>query len=217
MNERDGRERARAEARRLLSGLMPGNTGVNMANEMAEKIVTAYLRQPMTMEEVMDLAVGAHDGQSDKNGVPYIQHVLAVAEGLNPFGDTLVMAGLLHDVIEDTPWTAEGLTEQGVPPEVVRIVKAVTNVRGVSYQNKIVAISKDREATLVKIADNAHNSRADRLAKLPEKDRLRLEAKYQEARAVLWGSVAERDVRLIVSRVNPDLLTEGERKTVESA
>ncbi len=117
-----------------------------------------------TVAEVDALAAAAHVGQVDKVGVPYIEHVRAVAAGLAPFGDHLVMAGLLHDVIEDTDWTAEQLREAGVPDRVVCAVEAVTNQQGVPYEVKVRRIALNRDATLVKIADNAHNSRPDRSA-----------------------------------------------------
>ena len=60
------------------------------------------------------LAIGAHATQVDKNGVPYRFHLRAVAEGLEPFGPVVVMAGWLHDIIEDTAWTAEGLRKSAL-------------------------------------------------------------------------------------------------------
>lgn len=165
-----------------------------------------------TVQQVEKLASDAHAGQVDKIGVPYVEHVRAVAAGLAPFGDDLVMAGLLHDVIEDTDWTADGLIEAGVPHEVVSIVEAVTNVPGMPYEEKIRRIVGNRPATLVKIADNAHNSHPDRAAQLPDEKRARLAAKYRTARDVLWGAADEADVKAIVTIVNPSLLDElGER------
>jgi (p)ppGpp synthase/HD superfamily hydrolase len=154
-----------------------------------------------TLGEVEALASAAHEGQTDKAGVPYTEHVRAVARGLVPFGERLVMAGLLHDVIEDTDWTAERLRDAGV-------VEAVTNQAGVPYQEKIRRIAGDRDAALVKISDNAHNSRDDRAARLPREKRVRLAAKYRAARDVLWAAADSRDVEAIVSIVNPALLGE---------
>ncbi|MFE4856689.1 HD domain-containing protein [Streptomyces sp. NPDC056670] len=161
-----------------------------------------------TVAEADDFASRAHEGQVDKLGVPYVEHVRAVAAGLVPFGDDLVMAGLLHDVIEDTGWTAERLRAAGVPPQVVSVVEAVTNQDGVPYETKIRRITADRDATLVKIADNAHNSRPDRTAGLPLDLRTRLAVKYRAARDLLWTAVDERDVEAIVAIVNPGLLNE---------
>lgn len=160
----------------------------------------------LTLQQVEGLAREAHEGQFDKIGVPYFEHVRAVADGLAPFGEHLEMAGLLHDVIEDTDWTDATLARAGVPEEVIAVVLAVTNVPGGKYLDKVEVITRSREATLVKIADNAHNSRKDRQAHLSPEERERLAKKYLPARQMLWAAVDSEEVRTIVSIVNPDLL-----------
>ncbi|MER7350298.1 HD domain-containing protein [Streptomyces aurantiacus] len=162
----------------------------------------------ISVREVETLADRAHAGQTDKIGVPYIEHVRAVAAGLSPFGDELVMAGLLHDLLEDTDWTAGRLRETGVPARVVEIVEAVTNQTGMTYDEKIRRITADPRATLVKIADNAHNSRPDRAARLPADKRERLAAKYRSARARLWPAADRNDVEAVIRVINPSLLAE---------
>ncbi|MEV4870392.1 HD domain-containing protein [Streptomyces syringium] len=161
-----------------------------------------------SVNEVDFLADRAHAGQVDKIGVPYIEHVRTVAAGLAPFGDELVMAGLLHDIIEDTDWTAEQLRAAGIPVRVVEIVEAVTNQPGTPYTERIQRIAGDAQATLVKIADNAHNSHPDRSARLPPDKRVRLADKYRAARAVLWPLASRADIEAIVRIVNPSLLSE---------
>ncbi|MFI1312874.1 HD domain-containing protein [Streptomyces albidoflavus] len=168
-----------------------------------------------SVREVDLLAERAHAGQVDKIGRPYIEHVRAVAAGLAPLGDELVMAGLLHDVVEDTDWTAAKLLAAGVPTRVVEIVEAVTNQAGMAYEEKIQRITADPEATLVKISDNAHNSHPGRAAQLPTDKRERLAAKYRAARAALWPAAGRADIESIVRIVNPSLLAEldGHRPT----
>ncbi|MBT2467874.1 HD domain-containing protein [Streptomyces sp. ISL-66] len=161
-----------------------------------------------SVNEVDFIADCAHAGQVDKIGAPYVEHVRAVAAGLEPFDGELVMAGLLHDIIEDTDWTAERLREEGVPERVVAIVEAVTNQKGVPYEEKIRRITTNSDATLVKISDNAHNSHPDRATQLPEEKRARLAAKYRAARDVLWAAADDRDIEAIVTIVNPSLLAE---------
>lgn len=156
--------------------------------------------------EVEALAEQAHRGQTDRIGAPYVEHVRAVAAGVEPYGPRLRMAALLHDIIEDTDWTSERLLEAGVPAEVVGTVVRLTRLDGQDYDEMIHLVAADRDACLVKIADNAHNSRADRLAQLPAEQRERLAGRYARARGVLWAAVPQEDVRTIVSRVNPELL-----------
>ncbi|MER5971765.1 HD domain-containing protein [Streptomyces sp. NPDC002055] len=162
----------------------------------------------MAFAEVDALAAQAHAGQTDRIGVPYIEHVRAVAHGLAPVGERLAQAGLLHDVVEDTAWTAEGLLAAGVAADVVSLVDAVTKRPGVPYAAMVRALAADPDSALLKIADNAHNSRADRQAALPPADRARLTAKYREAREVLWPAVDRRLLETVVRRINPSLLDE---------
>jgi (p)ppGpp synthase/HD superfamily hydrolase len=162
----------------------------------------------LTIAETDALAAEAHAGQRDKVGAPYIEHVRAVAHGLVPLGDRLVQAGLLHDIIEDTGWTLDGLRTAGVPAEVVELVNAVTNKPGVPYADMIRAIARNEQAALVKIADNAHNSLPSRTAVLPAQQRAQLDAKYRAAREVLWPAVDREQLRTVVARVNPGLLDE---------
>jgi (p)ppGpp synthase/HD superfamily hydrolase len=168
-----------------------------------------------SLSEIDELADRAHAGQVDKVGVPYIEHVRAVAAGLAPFGDELVMAGLLHDVIEDTDWTGKRLRAEGIPSRVVAAVEAVTNEQGVPYEEKIRRIVTNSDATLVKISDNAHNSHPDRAAQLPEEKRARLAAKYRSARDVLWAAADDRDIEAIIRIVNPSLLGELRERQAE--
>ncbi|GAB2726948.1 HD domain-containing protein [Kitasatospora kifunensis] len=162
----------------------------------------------LTVAEVDALAARAHAGQVDKIGVPYIEHVRAVGRALAPLGGELEMAGLLHDVIEDTDWTAEHLLEAGVPRTVVDLVQAVTKRPGVPYDEMIRQVAADPPACLLKIADNAHNSLPERGAQLPQEQRARLAAKYAAARRVLWPAVERAQVEAIVRQVNPALLPE---------
>ena len=157
-------------------------------------------------DEVDALAAAAHAGQVDRLGVPYVEHVRAVAAALRPLGDELAMAGLLHDVLEDTSWTADGLRAAGVPDAVVRTVQAVTKVPGVPYEEMIRRVAADRSAALVKIADNAHNSHPDRAAALEPAERERLGARYAAARAVLWPAVDPAELRVVVGGIAPALL-----------
>lgn len=131
------------------------------------------------------LAAAAHAGQVDKAGAPYVNHVRAVAAALAGHGEHAVMAGLLHDIVEDTPMTLGGLRQLGYPDDVVRAVDAVTRRPGEAYLDLIQRAAADPLGRLVKLADNAHNARPDRLAALDPAVAQRLRAKYAEARAIL--------------------------------
>jgi (p)ppGpp synthase/HD superfamily hydrolase len=152
------------------------------------------------------IAASAHDGVTDKVGAPYIEHARAVAAGLADFEVEIQVAGVLHDVIEDTGWTFEDLQEAGVTEKSLEIIEAVTKMPGCTKRQQIERVVQGgRGAILVKIADNAHNTHPDRLALLDRATGERLLVKYREAREVLWSSVPMDDVAKILARVNPHL------------
>ena len=65
---------------------------------------------PLT-KKAMRIAFEAHKDQFDKSGIPYIYHPIHLAEQMNDEVTTCV--ALLHDVVEDTDYTLEDLTEMG--------------------------------------------------------------------------------------------------------
>lgn len=171
----------------------------------------------MHLWEADIIAANAHEGQSDKIGVPYIRHVRAVAAGLAPFSTPIQVAGVLHDVIEDTGMTLERLAGYGVTKTSLDIIEAVTKDKGATRKQQIEKVIRGGYAAcLVKTSDNAHNSRPDRLANLDERTRGRLGAKYGSARRVLWEAAVKfdwgpeyfDDTRKILSIVNDSLLLE---------
>lgn len=138
-----------------------------------------------TVNDARELAYAAHRGQVDKAGAPYFEHVAEVARRLEEYGDHAVMAGCLHDIVEDTDVTLDQLRAMGFPDEVVRAVDAVTWRDGEDYMDLIARAAVDPLGRLVKLADNATNSDEARLALLDEKTAERLRRKYARAREVL--------------------------------
>lgn len=121
---------------------------------------------PLT-EKAMKIAFEAHKGQVDKAGLPYFHHPLHLAEqfdGETPaIAEKLVTAALLHDVVEDTEWTFDGLREAGIPDDVVEAVKLLTHGKDVDYDAYITAINENDIARKVKMADLRHNLDETRL------------------------------------------------------
>jgi len=118
----------------------------------------------------MRLAVGfateKHWGQVDKAGQPYILHPLAVAESLLPYGEDAFIAGVLHDLIEDTNTTvAEIIHHFGVT--IGLAVNAVSRREGEVYVDFIARADQHPLGRLVKIADLRHNLSPARMANLP--------------------------------------------------
>ena len=165
-----------------------------------------------TVETAKVLAEVAHNRQKDKLKRPYREHVIAVGDALADFDDNVRIAGYLHDIAEDTPMTRQALLEMGVPERAVDIIERVTkrlHENPDDYQAGIRYIAEDHDATLVKIADNAHNSLPERVKALAEKwpDKPPV-TRYDEARPVLYGAVPAEETRMILARINPSLLDE---------
>ena len=165
-----------------------------------------------TVETAKVLAEVAHNRQKDKLKRPYREHVLAVGDALADFDDDIRIAGYLHDIAEDTPITRQALLDMGVSERAVVIIERVTkrlHDDPDDYQAGIRFIAEDHDATLVKIADNAHNSLPERVKALAEKwpDKPPV-TRYKDARPVLYAAVPEAEVRMILERINPWLLDE---------
>lgn len=139
----------------------------------------------MNVDEARLLAMRAHSGQVDKAGRPYHLHVEAVADALAEHGEEAQIAGLLHDVVEDTELTADDLRRHGVEEYVVQAVLSVTRQPGESYMDMIRRAADHPLGRLVKLADNAHNSDPARLAALDPATAESLGRRYERARRVL--------------------------------
>jgi (p)ppGpp synthase/HD superfamily hydrolase len=145
----------------------------------------------LTLSDVESLARRAHSGQVDKQGRDYYEHHLApIAASLLPFGESAAMAGLLHDVVEDTDWTIERLRVAKVPEPVLRAVDAVTRRPGESYDELIDRAAADPLGRLVKLADNWRNlTGLDDLARTDPRAAARLRPRYEAARQRLAAAV----------------------------
>jgi len=123
------------------------------------------------------IAEAAHAGQVDKASAPYFAHPARVAAAL---GDPEARcAAYLHDVVEDCPgWTLARLAEEGMPPEVLAAVDALTKRDGEDNEAYLSRVLADPLAVRVKIADLRDNMDLSRIARPTGKDYARLE-KYK--------------------------------------
>ncbi len=131
--------------------------------EEGEKIRRAYR-----------FAAQAHQDQLRRSGEPYIMHPVAVACIIDQMGldAESVMAGLLHDTVEDTPVTREDIAREFGAPVAMLVdgVTKLTKMEHTSYSTKeeqqmedlrkmFIAMAKDIRVIMIKLADRLHNMR----------------------------------------------------------
>ncbi|MGI5470873.1 HD domain-containing protein [Streptomyces sp. CA-132043] len=141
----------------------------------------------LTLSEVEALARRAHEGQTDKAGRPYAEHLAAVAAGVRARGGSAeqIAAAWLHDSVEDDALSAEWLAEAALTQATKDMILAVTKRAGEPPEEYAARILATPGALLVKEADLAHNADPDRLAVLDPATRDRLTAKYARMRGLL--------------------------------
>jgi hypothetical protein len=142
---------------------------------------------PLGLGEVEALARAAHEGQTDKSGRPYAEHLRAVAEGVRARGgtDEQIAAAWLHDAVEDAALSEEWLRAAALTPRTKAIVLALTKRPDEPPEAYARRILDTPGARLVKEADLAHNTAPERLAVLDGATRRRLIRKYATMRALL--------------------------------
>ncbi len=149
-----------------------------MKDELMKKAREKYNEKDcQSIERAYDFAEKAHSSQKRASGEPYISHPTQVAlilMDLNMDAAT-IQAGLLHDVIEDTPYEYADI-EREFGSEVAALVDGVTKLNRITFDSKeeqqaeslrkmFIATARDTRVILVKLADRLHNIRT--LSSLP--------------------------------------------------
>ena len=136
--------------------------------------------------KALKLSMEAHANQKDKVGENYFLHPITVAMTLakNGYSDECIATALLHDVVEDTPYTLDQLNELGFSKSIITALSLLTHKDEVPYMNYVKAAKSNPIARAVKMADLLHNMDTSRLKEITPKDEERLE-KYQKAFALL--------------------------------
>ena len=137
-----------------------------------------------TLEDAIALAVEAHRGQRDKAGQTYVLHPLRLMLRLDTEPER--MTAVLHDVVEDTPYTLERLRGLGYPEDVLSALDCLTRREGETYEAFIERVLPHPLARRVKLADLEDNMDVRRLPAVTARDAERL-ARYRAA----WARLQE--------------------------
>ena len=141
--------------------------------ENLQKVLLSYLPQDQVerIKRAYITAKNAHEGQTRSSGEPYITHPIAVASILADMhlDAEVIMAALLHDVVEDTPVTEDDLRKL-FGDTVTNLVNGVTKLdklqfrdhreaQAENFRKMIMAMTSDIRVILIKLADRTHNMR----------------------------------------------------------
>ena len=127
------------------------------------------------LQRALEIAVGAHKGQKEKDGSPYVLHPIRLMLSLD--SNDARIAALLHDVVEDTPVTIDELHSEGFSGTVLEAVGLLTHLDHDDYDTYVEKLSRNPVARQVKLADLTDNMNIKRLPDVREKDLQRL-SKY---------------------------------------
>ena len=147
----------------------------NLEGKLGELEVITFHKMflKIILERAKAIATSAHEGQVDKAGKPYIEHPMRVMN----MGKTVEekIAGVLHDVVEDSEWTFDMLEKEGIPKDVLDALRCGTKLsEDEDYDHFIERVKTNPLAVKVKINDLKDNMDITRLGEVTEKDLTRL-------------------------------------------
>ena len=127
----------------------------------------------MYMIDMWELVKSGHEGQVDRGGKAYINHLVAVKEMTREiFGndEELLIIAMGHDLLEETKYSERDLFDQGFSERVILGILALTKLPGQSYEDYKRQVLSNKDAIKVKISDLKHNSDLSRLKRIDPKD-----------------------------------------------
>ena len=147
----------------------------NLEGKLGDLDVISFYKMflKIILDRAKEIAKAAHEGQVDKAGKPYIEHPMRVMK----MGKTVEekIAGVLHDVVEDSEWTFEMLEKEGIPKDVMDVLRCVTKLsEDEDYDHFIARVKTNPLAVKVKLNDLKDNMDITRLDQVTEKDLARL-------------------------------------------
>ena len=159
----------------------------------------------MKLDNYIEFIKEKHKGQTRIQGTPYYMHPLEVSNILHEKGFPIEyqIAGLFHDLLEDTNATYEELVEIS-NKEIAEVVKLVTKEKGYIMSEYIDRIMKNDMAKMVKLADRLHNLSETHLASERFKERYIKETEEWFI-DLATGTVFEEDIKNILNNLKQEL------------
>jgi len=196
----------------------------------------SYIKAKISKEQkdligkAVEFSILAHQNQYRQSGMPYAEHPFEVAKILADFNMdvTTIIAGLLHDVVEDTNFAFEDIQKE-FGHEVAFLVEAVTKISALqtrsrverqaeTFRKMLISMAKDLRVIMIKFADRLHNMRT--LGYMREEKKKAISAETQEVYAPLAHRFGLAKVRweledLAFKNMNPNTYKELVGKVVE--
>ena len=150
------------------------------------------------LETAIRIAVTAHAGQKDKEGLPYITHPLRLMHAVTD--DAAKIVAVLHDVVEDTSVTLDDLRREGFSEAILASMELVTHRKDEPYADYVVGCKADPVARAVKLADLADNCSMPRCMLRPKqiaRDLARIH-RYVLSYKYLTDKLSEADYRTLM-------------------
>lgn len=187
--------------------------------------------QLLELEDAIDIASKAHENQKRKSGEPYIIHPLAVAATLIDWGMDIdsVLAGVLHDTVEDTEMSLEEL-ETKFGKDVAFLVDGVTKVSKAragmqdlaqylpqtkdNLSKLLIAIGQDVRVIIIKLADRLHNLQT--LQHMPREKQVKIARESLEVFAPMADRLGMGRVRMQIEELAFSYLDPTEFKRLQN-
>ncbi|MCD8561635.1 RelA/SpoT family protein, partial [Candidatus Saccharibacteria bacterium] len=201
--------------------------------ELIEKAQPFYeTEQLLELEHAIEIAAEAHKGQKRKSGEPYIIHPLAVAGTLIDWGMDIdsVIAGVLHDTVEDTEITLDKI-ESLFGKDVAFLVDGVTKVSQAragmqdlaeylpqtkdNLSKLLIAIGQDVRVIIIKLADRLHN--LETLQHMPREKQIKIARESLEVFAPMADRLGMGRVRMQIEELAFSYLDPAEFKHLQNA
>ncbi|MEZ5176016.1 MAG: bifunctional (p)ppGpp synthetase/guanosine-3',5'-bis(diphosphate) 3'-pyrophosphohydrolase [Acidimicrobiia bacterium] len=201
-------------------------------DQMMEDLLSLYLEShpgadTTLIEEAYRVAAAHHEGQRRATGDPYIVHPIAVAEILAGYGldEATLAAALMHDTVEDTDLTLDGVVDQ-FGDEVALLIDGVTKLDRIKFSSRevaqaatirkmAVAMARDIRVLVIKLADRTHNIRT--LAPLPPDKQRRVAAETLDIYAPLAHRLGMQEIKHEMEETCFGVLYPGPKAELEEA